>query len=56
MHEFAHGQSYLGDGEAWFDRGYGIDPAVTNSVEDAAEYYQDAYDGQPGRIAPARNP
>jgi len=56
VHEFVHGQAYLGDGEAYFDGAYGVDPDVTNSVEDAAEYYQDAYDRQPGRVNPARAP
>jgi RHS repeat-associated protein len=56
VHEFAHAQSYIRNGEAWFDGLYGVDASVTNAVEDAAEYYQDAYDGHPGRLAPGRAP
>ena len=52
VHEFVHGQSYLGDGHAWFEGSYRNDPAVTDSVEAAAEYYQDAYDRKPGRVNP----
>ncbi|MEQ1737211.1 MAG: hypothetical protein ABL886_12505 [Rhodoglobus sp.] len=54
LHELVHGQAYLIDGISGHEDAYGIDPGVTNSIEDAAEYYQDAYDNQPGRLNPAR--
>ena len=43
------GHAHIGDGHAWWEQCYGRDPAVTNSVEHAAEYYQDLFDGTPGR-------
>lgn len=50
LHEAVHGQGHLGDGHAWWENSYSTDPAVQESVEWAAEYYQDLYDGTPGRV------